>query len=152
MEWIMIGIWASVFIATLIIELNTADLTTIWFCVSSLITLVVSVFMVEYYIQIVVFIVSTLVLLIATRPLTKRMMNQEIIHTNADKVVNMIGVVTTLIPVNGIGEILVNNTSWRAVTLDSVDIQEGEQVTVNSISGNKVVVSKVNQPKNIEIL
>lgn len=152
MEWIMIGIWASVFIATLIIELNTADLTTIWFCVSSLITLVVSVFMVEYYIQIVVFIVSTLVLLIATRPLTKRMMNQEIIHTNADKVVNMIGVVTTLIPVNGIGEILVNNTSWRAVTLDSVDIQEGEKVTVNSISGNKVVVSKVNQPKNIEIL
>ena len=152
MEWIMIGIWASVFIATLIIELNTADLTTIWFCVSSLITLVVSVFMVEYYIQIVVFIVSTLVLLIATRPLTKRMMNQEIIHTNADKVVNMIGVVTTLIPVNWIGEILVNNTSWRAVTLDSVDIQEGEQVTVNSISGNKVVVSKVNQPKNIEIL
>lgn len=152
MEWIMIGIWASVFIATLIIELNTADLTTIWFCVSSLITLVVSVFMVEYYIQIVVFIVSTLVLLIATRPLTKRMMNQEIIHTNADKVVNMIGVVTTLIPVNGIGEILVNNTLWRAVTLDSVDIQEGEQVTVNSISGNKVVVSKVNQPKNIEIL
>lgn len=152
MEWIMIGIWASVFIATLIIELNTADLTTIWFCVSSLITLVVSVFMVEYYIQIVVFIVSTLVLLIATRPLTKRMMNQEIIHTNADKVVNMIGVVTTLIPVNGIGEILVNNTSWRAITLDSADIQEGEQVTVNSISGNKVVVSKVNQPKNIEIL
>lgn len=152
MEWIMIGIWASVFIATLIIELNTADLTTIWFCISSLITLVVSVFMVEYYIQIVVFIVSTLVLLIATRPLTKRMMNQEIIHTNADKVVNMIGVVTTLIPVNGIGEILVNNTLWRAVTLDSVDIQEGEQVTVNSISGNKVVVSKVNQPKNIEIL
>ena len=38
--YIMIAVWAIIFIVTLIIELETADLTTIWFCVSSLVTLI----------------------------------------------------------------------------------------------------------------
>ena len=79
------------------------------------------------------------------------MMNKETIHTNADKVLDMIGIVTKDINVGEIGEVRVNSELWRAVSLETEDLIVGEKVIINSFTGNKVLVSKANK-NNIEIL
>ena len=79
-------------------------------------------------------------------------MNKEIIHTNADRLVGMIAIVTKKIANNEIGEVKVENASWRAISIDGVDIEVGEKVIINSLSGNKVVVSSVNNTNDVEFL
>ena len=150
--WIMISIWISVFVVTLFIELNTADLTIIWFCVASLVSFILALFGISYVIQIVVFVVVSLVLLLATRPLTKNMMNKTLIRTNADKIISTTGVVTKTISPDEVGEVKVGTEYWRAVSADNTLIEENEKITVISFNGNKVVVSKVNRDQNINII
>ena len=42
--WIMLAIWIAIFIITLFIEINTADLTIIWFCIASLVSFCLALF------------------------------------------------------------------------------------------------------------
>lgn len=148
----MIAIWAVIFVLTLIIELETADLTTIWFCVASLITLICSIFSMTPLYQVIIFVASSFVLILATRPLTKKMMNKEIIHTNTDKLIGMIALVTKQITDGEIGEVKVDNNLWRAISIDGTTIEENEKVIIKSLSGNKVIVSKIEKNNDIELL
>ncbi len=151
-HWIMLSIWALIFIITLIIELGTADVTTIWFCLGSLIALICAAIPLDPLIQILVFLGSSIVLLLLTKPLTRKMMNKEIIRTNADKIVGMIGVITKTIFPDEVGEIKVDNSTWRAVCNESVVVEVGEKVLISAVSGNKAVVAKISDQSNIKIL
>ena len=141
--WIMISIWALVVISTLIVEINTADITCIWFFVASLVCLILSVFNVNFIIQIIIFAVLSLVLVIATKPLTKNLMNKTLIRTNADRIIDNIGLVSKRITNLEIGEVIIENVSWRAMSFDDSVIEVGEKVIIHSFNGNKVVVSKI---------
>ena len=151
-HWVMLSIWALIFIITLIIELGTADVTTIWFCLGALIALICAAIPIDPLLQILVFMGSSIILILITKPLTKNMMNKEIIRTNADKIVGMIGSVTKSIFPDEIGEIKVDNSTWRAICSDAVSIEVGEKVLVSAVSGNKAVVTKISNQSNIEIL
>lgn len=148
--WLMIFVWITVFTITLFIEFNTADITTIWFCVSALVSFFLALFDVNYLLQIIIFSVLSILLVYITRPLTKKIMNKTLIRTNADKIITQIGVVTKEISDDEIGEVKVNNELWRAVSVDSSNINVGEKVSIVSFNGNKVVVSKIKN--NIEKL
>lgn len=151
-NWVMLGIWALIFVVTLIIELSTADLTTIWFCLGSLVALLCAAIPLNPAIQVFIFIGVSVTLLFATKPLTKKMMNRDIIRTNADKIVGMIGVVTKTIFPNEIGEIKVDNNDWRAICNEGVTVEVGDKILVSAVSGNKAVVTKVNKSSDIEII
>ena len=148
--WLMIFVWITVFTITLFIEFNTADITTIWFCVSALVSFFLALFDVNYLLQIIIFSVLSILLVYITKPLTKKIMNKTLIRTNADKIITQIGVVTKEISDDEIGEVKVNNELWRAVSVDSSNINVGEKVSIVSFNGNKVVVSKIKN--NIEKL
>lgn len=150
--WIMLSIWISIFIITLFIEINTADLTIIWFCIASLVSFILALFGISYIIQIVVFVVISFVLLLATRPLTKNMMNKTLIRTNADRIISTTGIVTKTINPDDVGEVKVGNEYWRAISADNTIIEKNEKIIIISFSGNKVVVSKVNREQNINII
>ncbi|HNZ77996.1 MAG TPA: NfeD family protein [Bacilli bacterium] len=151
-HWVMLLIWALIFIITLIIELGTADVTTIWFCLGSLIALICAAIPLDPLIQILVFFGSSIALLFLTKPLTRKMMNKEIIRTNTDKIIGMVGQVTKTIFPDEVGEIKVDNNTWRAICNEAVIVEVGEKVLINAVSGNKAVVSKINDQSNIEIL
>ena len=148
--WGMMVLWISIFICTLIIELNTADLTTIWFCLSALVCFILSLFKVNYIVQIIVFCCCSISLLLITRPLTKNIMNKTLVRTNADRVFDTIATVTKTITNEQVGEVKIENDTWRAVSFEDDYIEVGEKVIVHSFNGNKVVVSKVNKIKNIK--
>lgn len=150
-DWFMIIAWALIFIITLIIELETMDLVTIWFCISSVVTLVCGILFASPIWQIIIFVVLSVVLLLATRPLTKKMMQRDIIPTNTDRLIGKIGLVTKEIMPYEIGEIKVENELWRAINKDGLTFNVGEKVSIDAIEGIKLVVSKLGST-NIEVI
>lgn len=142
--WVYAIIWGAIFLTCIIIEINTTDLTCIWFCISSLVSLFLAIFKANIYVQLIVFAVLTIILIIATRPLVKKLAQRETIHTNADKVLDMVGTVTKVIPAGEIGEVKVNSELWRAISIETEDIEIGEKVIIKSITGNKLLVAKAN--------
>lgn len=150
--WSMIFLWVAIFTVCLFIEFNTADITTIWFCVSALVCFILALFDIYYIIQICIFALLSIILVFATKPLTKNMMNKTLIRTNADRIISEVAIVTKKITNDTIGEVKIGSELWRAISHDDNEIEVNEKVTILSFSGNKVVVSKINKPNNIEIL
>lgn len=152
MFWAMIVLWSVIFITTLIIELETADLTCILFCLASLVSLVCAIFKMEAIFQVLVFAAVATLLILATKPITKKMMKTEIIHTNTDKLIGMVGTITKEIIDDSIGEVKVNNELWRAICIEGDNIKIDEKVIITALSGNKVIVTKANKNNDIEII
>ena len=142
--WIMLIIWSVIFVGTLIVEFLTADIDTIWFCLSSLVCTVIAAFKVHYLIQLGVFIVLSIILMLLTRPLTKRIMEREIVKTNSDKLIGSIGVIYSEINENEIGEVKIDGQIWRAINRDGLSFDVNEKVIIEGISGNKLIVVKLN--------
>ena len=95
--------------------------------------------------------ILSVICIAVTRPLAKKLNEKDVIRTNADKVISMIGVVTKEIPADDIGEVKVNMECWRAISSDSTTIKVGEKIIVNSLNGNKLLVSRTNKEKENDI-
>lgn len=141
----MIAFWAVVIIVSLIIEFQTAELVSIWFCVGAIASLICAIVEINIGIQMLVFAVVSLVLAFATRPLVRKFNIKNTIPTNSDKLVGMVGKVTVAIPSDGKGKIKINYQEWSAITKETVLINVGTEVVVKEIIGNKLVVEPIEE-------
>lgn len=149
MQILMIVIWSLVLIATIVIEFETADMVTIWFSVGAIGALIAAALDQNIVVQIGIFIAVSLVLIVLTRPMTKRFMDKTVIRTNADRFVGMIGTITVEVPIGGRGEVLVDNSKWIAFSSSEEIIPVGTKVMIQDIVGIKLLVSKVDQDEKI---
>lgn len=69
-------IWIIVIILLLIVEAMTVNLTTIWFVISGIISLILSFFVDNYLIQFGIFITIGTLLFIITRPILKKIIKE----------------------------------------------------------------------------
>ena len=148
---VLIVSWSVIILAAILIEVSTIALTSVWFALGGIVALILAIFDVNFGWQVLAFVVVSTAALLATRPIAKKMNTKDVIHTNADKIIQMVGVVTKTIPAGEIGEIKVNSELWRAKSLDAEDIEVGEKVIVNNLDGNKVIVSRANKKENEEL-
>ena len=148
---VLIVSWSVIILAAILIEVSTIALTSVWFALGGIVALILAIFDVNFGWQVLAFVVVSTAALLATRPIAKKMNTKDVIHTNADKIIQMVGVVTKTIPAGEIGEIKVNSELWRAKSLDADDIEVGEKVIVNNLDGNKVIVSRANKKENEEL-
>jgi membrane protein implicated in regulation of membrane protease activity len=152
LDWVMIVSWGVIFVVTLIIELETMDLITIWFSFSALVTLICGVLFLKPLHQIIFFVGLSIILILLTKPLAKKKMRGTFVKTNTDRLIGMLAVVTKEIVPNEIGEVRVESQLWRAVNYEELNFAVGEKVLIDAISGIKLVVSKIENAGNIEIL
>lgn len=145
-------LWGILIITAIVVEVSTVTLTSIWFAIAAAIALLLAIFEIGPLWQVLTFIIVSSILLLATRPLAKRMNSKDVIHTNADKVIDMIGIVTKEIPIGEIGEVKVNLELWRAISYENTPILIGEKVKINSLDGNKVLVSRINKDNETKYL
>ena len=99
--------------------------------------------------QLVGFSVTSVVLLLAVRPIWKRMMenitNKEV--SGIDTYKGKQGKITEIVdPQAGTGRIKIGGEDWRAVSDKSIIIEEGSLATVVRIEGSKAVVSVSENP------
>lgn len=142
----MMWLWFGLTVGLLTVEIATTELVAVWFAVSALILGVVTAFFPSLGVvwQIVIFVVLSVILVLATRPLVKKIMkrnkNKE---TNLELVLNHTAVVVEEI-CNDLekGAVKINGLIWNARAQDGENIKKDELVTVKEIRGNKAVVVK----------
>ncbi len=139
-DYLMIIIWSVILVGTILIEFETSDLVTIWFSVGAIGALIAAALGLQLVGQVAIFIAVSFVLLLLTRPLTKRFMDKEVVKTNADRMVGMHGVVITEVPFDGRGEVKVSSQIWTAFSTRKDPIPVGTRVVILDIVGNKLLV------------
>ena len=130
---------AAVFV---VIEIMTMGLTTIWFAGGALVGAVMAAVSLPLWSQIIAFAVISVILLILTRPWALKYVNNRTIKTNVDSLIGQTGLVTQDIDnLNAKGQVKVRGQIWTARSIsDEVKLHEGQKVSIESISGVKVIV------------
>lgn len=141
-----IWIWLAVACLSLIIELFTWQMVTIWFVPSAIISLILAACGVTVEIQVPVFIVLSLVLIFSLRKISLKYLLKNKDKTNID---SLIGKKTKLIsPINleNQGSVKINGVVWTAVgENDNVSIDVGKTVEIISVNGNKLIVKEITE-------
>ncbi len=138
----MFYFWILLTIALVVVEAVTVQLVTIWFAIGSLAALLADLLKVPPPFQIVIFVLVSLISLIATRPLVKKFAHKKIQPTNADRNIGAEAIVTqTINNVKAKGQVNVNGMDWTARAQDDEIIKEGTLVVVKNIEGAKLIVA-----------
>ena len=141
----MIYIWIGLIILFILIEALTPQLLTIWFAAGSAVGLLLAVLHLPEWLQIASAVVISVLLLILTRPLARKL-NREAEKTNALGVIGKTGIVTERIDNRTFtGRITVSGQSWSARSADNSVIREGDSVQVLHIEGVKLIVTKISE-------
>lgn len=137
-------IWLIIFVACIVIEIISMGLTTIWFAGGALIAAVAAALGVPLWVQIVLFVLVSLVLLYFTRPIAVKYFNKDRIKTNAESLVGKQAIVISEIDnLQGIGQVTVEGKEWTARTVtDGVTLPTGSVVIIRAISGVKLMVEE----------
>ncbi len=137
-------LWLIAFVVFLIAEIATVALTSIWFAAGALVAFIVSFFCDTLWVQILVFLIVSLVMVIVTRPVANKFLNQNREKTNVDAMVGRQGVVTEAIDnLKAVGEVSISGQLWMARTADdTIRIMEGAKVIVKEIRGVKLIVEE----------
>ena len=132
--------WLILIIVLIVIECTTVNLTTIWFVISGILSLVSSFFTDNMLIQFGIFVIIGILLLITTKPILKNIIKTKSTSTNLDRVVGMEAIVTKEISKHHFGEVKVDGKRWTAYADDT--IKTDEIVNVLEINGVKLKVEK----------
>lgn len=132
--------WFIVFVVLLFIELATVNLVSIWFAVGSLLAFITTFITDNILIQILVFVISSTIALILTKPIIKKIKSREIVPTNFDRVLGKRGEVIKKITEDKYGEVKVLGTVWTAMATETLEV--GQKVKIKGIDGVKLVVIK----------
>lgn len=136
-----ITIWLIILAVMLIFEIISLGLTTIWFCIGAIGAVMAAALGFGIFIQILVFVVLSIVAMILFRPIAVRFFNKDKEKTNVDEVIGKVAVVTKEIDNEmSLGEVQLNGLGWTARSEDGRVIPEGERVTVVSVKGVKLIV------------
>lgn len=140
-------VWLIVFVACIVIEIFTMGLTTIWFAGGALVAAIGAAVGAPHWLQAVLFIVVSLVLLYFTRPIAVKYFNKDRVKTNAAVLIGQQAIVISEIDnLQGIGQVTVSGQEWSARTIkEGITLPVGSVVVVKAISGVKLMVEeKVN--------
>lgn len=146
MEMIPKLIWLALLLLFCAVEAATVGLTSIWFAAGALAALIASLAGGSVLLQAALFIVISLLCLIAVRPLARRYLNPEVQPTNADRVIGMEARVTEAIDnLQGMGAVTIGGIPWSARSENDAPISAGALVRVLRIEGVKVYVEQIKE-------
>lgn len=132
--------WLALVIILIVIEACTSELVTIWFVASSILTLILSLFIDNIVIQTSVFIIVGVILLITTRPILKKILKVNSEPTNLDRVIGMKGIITQDVSPLSNGEVKVDGKRWTAAS--DAELKKDDLVKILEINGVKLKVRK----------
>ena len=137
-----VAFWLILLIICIGIEIPTMGLTTIWFAGGALVAIFAAVVGAPIWLQAVIFIVVSLLLLFFTRPVAVKYFNKDRVKTNVESMVGRQAIVISEVDnLQGIGQVTVGGQEWSARSADDqVNIAAGAVVTVVAINGVKLVV------------
>ena len=141
----MTYVWLVAIIILGFIEAITEGIVSIWFVISGLLALIVSLFTDVFLIQFAIFVIVGIILMITTRSSVSKYLKVNPVRTNLDRVIGMKGIVTEDIKKDKYGELRVDGKRWTAYSKDDKVIKKDEFVEILNIDGNKLAVKKIKE-------
>ena len=144
--WVFWLIAAGIFF---IIEMATIGFLVFWLGIGALLAMVTSFVTDSIFIQALVFVVTSTLLLIFTRPLVDKFIKTpKELKTNAYSIIGKKAIVISKINnIEGIGQIKIDGEVWSAKSFDDEDIPEDTEVEITEIDGVKAVVKRITADK-----
>ena len=143
-DWMFV--WLAVIVVTIIIEIITVGLTSIWLAGGALAALIVCLCGGHWGLQVGVFFVVTFVLLYFTRPWAKRYLESRKTATNYEETLGKkVRIIEAVDNHNNTGKALYNGMEWTArAKNDGETFALDEQAVVAEIQGVKMILVKDN--------
>ena len=136
--------WLAILIGFLVMEANTVSLVSLWFSAGALVALIANLLQAEIWLQIVLFLSVSALLLACLRPLLRKYYKPKLVKTNVDALVGTQGYVTADIDnLSATGSVKLGAMDWTARSSSGAPIAKGTLVKVEKVEGVKAFVSPV---------
>ena len=143
----MLWVWIIVIVVACIVEWATqVQLISIWAALGGVVALILELAGLGKEIQVVVFFAVTIIAIVLTRPLARKMTGFIKTPTNADMNIEKIGKVTKIVDEElGIMRVKVENNDWSATTENKSVLPVGTEIVVQAIEGVKLIVKPISE-------
>ena len=137
--------WFATAVLCAVIEGLTLSLTTIWFALSAVVMIFISLLRPPFYAQCLMFALIALLLLFFTRPLALKLLRIKREKTNADSLIGKKAQVIKNITEWEKGQVKINGAVWTAAAAGGEDILQGSECIVEKIVGVTLIVQKTKE-------
>jgi len=142
--WIFWLIAAGIFFVG---EMLTTGFLIFWLGIGSLLALLVSLFTPNLVIQTATFVISSIILICATKSFADKFSKKDTVATNVYTLAGKKGIVLEEInPTEGKGQIKVGGEVWSALCDENVTIPKDSEVEIVRIQGVKAFVTPIKIP------
>lgn len=125
-------------------EIATVGFLIFWFGIGALIAMIVSIFTTNIIIQTTIFLISSTILIFATKPFVKKFADVKKTNTNVYSIIGKKAlVIKTIDPIHSVGQIKLNGEVWTAESDNQQIIEEGTEVEILEIKGVKAIVKSI---------
>lgn len=140
-------IWLIVAVAAAVIEGATMGLASIWFVPPALIVLLLSLTGIPLWLQIVIFVVLSILAFVFLYPWAKKHLKLGKTKTNYEAVIGKTGVVLlTIDNMKAEGQVKVDGQIWSAKSsVEDVLIEKGKEVKILEVKGVKIICEELKE-------
>ena len=143
-------LWLALMVVFLVTEAATVTMVSLWFAAGSLAALAASLLHAPVWLQVVLFLAVSALLLAALRPMARKHFTPKLSKTNVDAIVGSRGYVTADIDnVSATGTVKLGAMEWTARSTAGCAIPKGTLVQVDKIEGVKAFVTPVEVPAEV---
>lgn len=142
--------WLVALIIFGVAEAATVGLVSIWFAGGALAALIAAAAGGAIWLQIVLFVVVSVLMLALLRPMAQKISVPHQVRTNADRHLGRTALVTEAIDnLKEAGAVKLDGVVWSARSESGAVIPEGELITVRRIEGVKLWVAPAEKPAGV---
>ena len=139
-------IWLIAAGVFLILEIFTMGFLVFWLSIGCLLAALISLITDSIIIQTAVFVISSGLLIFATKPLVKKFAEKDNKKTNVYSLVGRKAIVTEDIDwASGNGQIKFDGQVWSAKSSEQINISKGTEVEIEKIEGVKAFVKPIKE-------
>lgn len=143
-------VWLGLVILFLIVEASTVGLVSIWFAAGALVALIAGMIGAPLWLQVVLFLVISGVMIALLRPLTRKYIAPKKTAMNADRHVGRTCLVLeTVDDLHDSGAVKLDGVIWTARTGTDEVIPVGEKVCILKLEGAKLLVERVKEEATV---
>lgn len=144
--------WLVLTVIFLIVEASTVGIVSAWFAAGALCAMGAALLEWKLWIQVVVFVVVSVILLLSLRPILRKYFTPKLTRTNVDAVIGTRGLIIEAVDnLEGTGRIKLGGMEWSARSTNGQKIPVGTLAKVDKIEGVKVFLTPVNAEQEVTV-
>ena len=136
--------WFGLLVVFIAAEAATVNMVSAWFAIGSLASLITALLGGKMWLQVVIFLAVSGVMLALLRPIAKKYFTPKLTRTNVDALAGKTCLCVTAIDnLEGVGQVKIGDVEWSARSTTGEAIPAGTDVKIDRVEGVKVYVTPV---------